>query len=167
MPAQFIFTMRGLRRFHPPDREVLRGINISMFPGAKIGVLGANGAGKSSLLRIMAGEDDGYSGEARLTAGFTVGFLPQEPRLDPSKDVAATVAEGLKEAKALVERYNAICEAMGDPDADFDALLTEQAEVQDRIEAADAWEVDRHLEIAMDALNLPPGDASVANLSGG
>ncbi|HEU5001661.1 MAG TPA: energy-dependent translational throttle protein EttA [Actinomycetota bacterium] len=167
MTAQFIFTMRNLRRVHPPDKEVLRSINISMFPGAKIGVLGANGAGKSSLLRIMAGEDDGYQGEARLTPGFTVGFLPQEPRLDPSKDVAATVAEGLGEAKALVDRYNAICEAMGDPDADFDALLTEQAEVQDRIDAADAWEVDRRLEIAMDALNLPPGDASVATLSGG
>src|ERR671938_367874 len=92
MPAQFIFTMRDLRRFHPPDREVLRGINISMFPGAKIGVLGANGSGKSSLLRIMAGEDDGYTGEARLTPGYTVGYLPQEPRLDPELDVAGNVA---------------------------------------------------------------------------
>src|SRR5438270_14004087 len=99
MPAQFIFTMRDLRRFHPPDREVLKGINISMYPGAKIGVLGANGSGKSSLLRIMAGEDDGFTGEARLTSGFTVGHLAQEPQLDPAKDVLANVAEGVAEAK--------------------------------------------------------------------
>ncbi|HWD71777.1 MAG TPA: energy-dependent translational throttle protein EttA, partial [Actinomycetota bacterium] len=167
MPAQFIFTMRDLRRVHLPDKEVLRGINISMFPGAKIGVLGANGSGKSSLLRIMAGQDDGYTGEARLTSGFSVGFLPQEPRLDPAKDVMGTVAEGVGEAAALVDRYNRVCEAMGDPDADFDKLLAEQAELNDRIEAAGAWELDRTLEVAMDALNLPPGDAPVTNLSGG
>jgi ATP-binding cassette ChvD family protein len=167
MPAQFIFTMRDLRRVHPPDKEVLRGINISMFPGAKIGVLGANGSGKSSLLRIMAGEDDGYTGEARLTSGFSVGFLPQEPRLDPAKDVMGNVAEGVGEAAALLDRYNKVCEAMGDADADFDKLLAEQAELNDRIEAAGAWELDRTLEVAMDALNLPPGDAAVANLSGG
>ncbi|MCW3042884.1 MAG: putative transporter, ATP-binding protein [Actinobacteria bacterium] len=167
MPAQFIFTMRDLRRVHPPDKEVLRGINISMFPGAKIGVLGANGSGKSSLLRIMAGEDDGYTGEARLTSGFSVGFLAQEPRLDPTKDVMGNVAEGVGEAAALLNRYNKVCEAMGDPDADFDKLLAEQAELNDRIEAAGAWELDRTLEVAMDALNVPPGDAAVANLSGG
>ena len=167
MAPQFILTMRDLRRFHPPDREVLRGINISMFPAAKIGVLGANGSGKSSLLRIMAGEDDGYTGEVRLTPGFTVGFLPQEPRLDPAKDVMASVTEGVAEAKALLDRYNAVCEAMGDPDADFDKLLAEQADLQDRVEAADAWDLDRTLEIAMDALNLPPGDAAVTTLSGG
>src|SRR6201987_4419259 len=107
MPAQFIFTMRDLRRVHPPDREVLRGINISMFPGAKIGVLGGNGAGKSSLLRIMAGEDDGSQGEARLTPGFTVGYLPQEPALDPALDVAGNVATGVGEIKAVLDRYNA------------------------------------------------------------
>jgi ATP-binding cassette ChvD family protein len=167
MPARFIFTMRDLRRVHPPDKEVLRGINISMFPGAKIGVLGANGSGKSSLLRIMAGEDDGYTGEARLTSGFSVGFLPQEPQLDPAKDVMGNVAEGVGEAAALVDRYNKVCEAMGDADADFDKLLAEQAELNDRIEAAGAWELDRTLEVAMDALNLPPGDAPVTNLSGG
>ncbi|MEA2500932.1 MAG: energy-dependent translational throttle protein EttA, partial [Actinomycetota bacterium] len=167
MPAQFIFTMRDLRRVHPPDKEVLRGINISMFPGAKIGVLGANGSGKSSLLRIMAGEDDGYTGEARLLSGFSVGFLAQEPQLDPTKDVMGNVAEGVGEAAALLDRYNKVCEAMGDPDADFDKLLAEQAELNDRIEAAGAWELDRTLEVAMDALNLPPGDAAVANLSGG
>src|SRR6195256_1230123 len=167
MPAQFIFTMRDLRRVHPPDNEVLRGINISMFPGAKIGVLGPNGSGKSSLLRIMAGEDDGYTGEARLTSGLWVGFLAEEPQLDPSKDVMGNVAEGVGEAAALLDRYNKVCEAMGDPDADFDKLLAEQAELNDRIEAAGAWELDRTLEVAMDALNVPPGDAAVANLSGG
>jgi ATP-binding cassette ChvD family protein len=167
MPAQFIFTMRDLRRVHPPDKEVLRGINISMFPGAKIGVLGANGSGKSSLLRIMAGEDDGYTGEARLTPGFSVGFLAQEPQLDPTKDVMGNVAEGVGGAAALLDRYNKVCEAMGDPDADFDKLLAEQAELNDRIEAAGAWELDRTLEVAMDALNVPPGDAAVTNLSGG
>ncbi|HET9769239.1 MAG TPA: energy-dependent translational throttle protein EttA [Acidimicrobiia bacterium] len=167
MGPQFIFTMRDLRRFHPPDREVLAGINISMFPGAKIGVLGANGAGKSSLLRIMAGEDDGYTGEARLTPGFTVGMLHQEPVLDEKKDVLGNVTDGMGEQKALLDRYNEVCEAMGDPDADFDKLLTEQAELQDKIDAAGAWDLDRTLEIAMDALRLPPGDADVTALSGG
>src|SRR5439155_10843033 len=118
MAPQFIFTMRDLRRFYPPDREVLSGINISMYPAAKIGVLGANGSGKSSLLKIMAGEDDGYTGEARLTPGFTVGHLAQEPRLDPAKDVLGNVAEAVTEAKTLVERFNQVCDAMGDPDAD-------------------------------------------------
>ncbi len=167
MGPQFIFTMRDLRRFHPPDREVLSGINIAMFPGAKIGVLGANGAGKSSLLTIMAGEDDGYTGEARLTPGFTVGVLHQEPALDPAKDVMGNVAEGAGEAKALLERYQEVCDAMADPEADFDKLLAEQADLSDRIEAAGAWDLERTLEIAMDALRLPPPDASVATLSGG
>ncbi|HVW34232.1 MAG TPA: energy-dependent translational throttle protein EttA [Acidimicrobiia bacterium] len=167
MAPQFIFTMRDLRRFHPPDREVLSGINISMFPAAKIGVLGANGAGKSSLLKIMAGEDDGYTGEARLTPGFSVGFLHQEPVLDPEKDVLGNVTDGMGEQKALLDRYNEVCEAMADPDADFDQLLAEQAELQDKIDAAGAWDLDRTLEIAMDALRLPPGDADVTSLSGG
>src|SRR5436190_14256613 len=167
MPAQFIFTMRDLRRFYPPDREVLSGINISMFPGAKIGVLGANGAGKSSLLRIMAGEDDGYTGEARLTPGFTVGMLHQEPHLDPKKDVLGNVTDGVGEVKALLDRYNEVCEAMGDPEADFDKLLAEQSDLQDRIDAVGAWDLDRTLEIAMDALRLPPGEADVTTLSGG
>ena len=167
MTAQFIFTMRDLRRFYPPDREVLRGINISMFPGAKIGVLGANGSGKSSLLRIMAGLDDGYTGEARLTPGFSVGHLPQEPTLDPSLDVAGNVALGAGPIKAIVDRYNEVCDAMADPEADFDKLLAEQADLQDKIDAANAWDLDRTLEIAMDALRLPPGDAPVETLSGG
>jgi energy-dependent translational throttle protein EttA len=164
---QFIYTMRGLRRFYPPDREVLRGINLSFYPGAKIGVIGANGSGKSSLLRIMAGEDDGFTGEARLTPGFTVGYLPQEPQLDVGKDVAGNVAEGVGEAKALVDRYNEVCAAFGSPDADIDALLAEQADLQTKIDAAGAWELDRTFEIAMDALRLPPGDADVSTLSGG
>ena len=167
MPAQFIYTMRDLRRFHPPDREVLRGISISMFPGAKIGVLGSNGSGKSSLLRIMAGEDDGYQGEARLTPGFTVGHLPQEPHLDPALDVAGNVALGVGEVKAVLDRYNEVCDAMGEPDADLDKLLDEQGDLATRLDAADAWDLDRKLEIAMDALRLPPGDAEVTNLSGG
>jgi sulfate-transporting ATPase len=167
VPAQFIITMRDLRRFYPPDREVLRGINISMFPGAKIGVLGANGAGKSSLLKIMAGEDDGYQGEARLTPGFTVGFLPQEPALYPGLDVAGNVATGAGEIKAVLDRYNEVCEEMASPDADFDKLLEEQGELASRLDAADAWDLERTLEVAMDALRLPPGDADVTTLSGG
>ena len=167
MTAQFIFTMRDLRRFYPPDREVLKGINISMFPGAKIGVLGANGSGKSSLLRIMAGLDDGYSGEARLTPGFTVGYLPQEPLLDSALDVAGNVSLGAGPVKAALDRYNDVCDAMAEPDADLDALLAEQAQLQDKIDAANGWDLERRLEIAMDALRLPPGDAAVDTLSGG
>ena len=167
MAPQFIFTMRDLRRFHPPDREVLRGINLSFYPGAKIGVIGANGSGKSSLLRIMAGEDDGFTGEARLTPGFTVGFLPQEPVLDPAKDVLGNVADGVAETQALLSRFNEVCAAMGEPDADFDKLLAEQAKLQDRIEAVGGWDLERTFEIAMDALRLPPGDSSVTTLSGG
>jgi len=165
--AQFIFTMRDLRRFYPPDREVLKGINISMYPGAKIGVIGSNGAGKSSLLRIMAGEDDGYTGEARLTPGFTRGYLAQEPQLDETKDVLGNVQDGVAATKGLLDRYNEVCDAMGDPDADFDKLLAEQSDLQDKIDAAGAWDLDRTLEIAMDALRLPPPDADVTTLSGG
>jgi sulfate-transporting ATPase len=167
MAPQFIYTMRGLKRFYPPDREVLKGINLSFYPGAKIGVIGSNGSGKSSLLRIMAGEDDGFTGEARLTPGFTVGYLAQEPQLDPTKDVAGNVAEGVSETKQLVDRYNEVCAAFGDPDADIDALLKEQADLQTKIDAAGAWDLERTFEIAMDALRLPPGDANVETLSGG
>jgi ATP-binding cassette ChvD family protein len=167
MPAQYIYTMRDLRRFYPPDREVLKGINLSFYPGAKIGVIGSNGSGKSSLLRIMAGQDDDYAGGARLTAGFTVGYLPQEPQLDPAKDVLGNVTDGVAETKALVDRFNAVCTAMGEPDADFDQLLAEQAELQDKIDAAGAWDLERTLDIAMDALRLPPADADVSTLSGG
>jgi len=167
MAAQYIFTMRDLRRFYPPDREVLKGINLSFYPGAKIGVIGGNGSGKSSLLKIMAGQDDDFAGEARLTPGFTVGFLSQEPELDPTKDVLGNVSDGVGEAKAMVDRYNEVCAAFGDADADFDKLLAEQAELQDKIDAAGAWDLERTFEIAMDALRCPPGDADVATLSGG
>ncbi len=159
--------MRNLRRVVPPDREVLRGINISMYPGAKIGVLGANGAGKSTLLRIMAGQDDGYQGEVRLTPGFSVGYLPQEPDLDPDKTVRENVMDGLGELRGWLTRFDEVCAAMGEPDADFDALLAEQADLQEKIEAANGWEVDRTLDIAMDALRCPPDDADVTKLSGG
>ncbi len=167
MAAQFIFTMRDLRRFYPPDREVLRGINLSFYPGAKIGVIGANGSGKSSLLRIMAGLDDGFSGEARLTPGFSVGYLPQEPQLDPTKSVVENVADGVAHQRDLLARYNEVCASFADPDADFDALLAEQADLQTKIDAAGAWDLDRTLEIAMDALNLPAADSPVTTLSGG
>jgi ATP-binding cassette ChvD family protein len=167
MPAQFIYTMRNLRRFYPPDREVLRGINLSFFPRAKIGVIGANGSGKSSLLRIMASVDDGFTGEARLTPGFSVGFLPQEPQLDPAKDVLGNVSDGIAGTKALVDRFNEVCASFGDPDADLEALLAEQADLQDKIDAAGAWDLERTFEIAMDALRLPPPDMDVTKLSGG
>ncbi|HEV3186887.1 MAG TPA: energy-dependent translational throttle protein EttA, partial [Acidimicrobiales bacterium] len=167
MVAQFIFTMRDLRRFYPPDREVLKGINLSFYPGAKIGVIGANGSGKSSLLRIMAGLDDGFSGEARLTPGFSVGYLSQEPQLDETKDVVGNVADGVAEQRDLLLRFNEVCAAMADPDADFDALLSEQSDLQTKIDAANAWDLERTLEIAMDALRLPAPDAVVSTLSGG
>jgi ATP-binding cassette ChvD family protein len=167
MAHQFILTMRDLRRVHPPDKEVLRGINISMYPGAKIGVLGLNGSGKSTLLRIIAGEDDGYQGECRVTPGFTVGYLPQEPQLDPKKDVLGNVTEGVGETAELLERFEAVCNAMGDADADFDKLLAEQSELQDKIDAVNGWDLERQLDIAMDALRLPPSDADVTKLSGG
>ncbi len=159
--------MHNLRRVHPPDKEVLRGINISMYPAAKIGVLGMNGAGKSTLLRIIAGEDDGYQGECRVTPGFSVGYLPQEPRLDPEKDVLGNVVDGVAHTKGLLDRFEEVCNAMGDADADFDKLLAEQAELQDKIDAVNGWDLDRQLEIAMDALRLPPADADVTKLSGG
>jgi ATP-binding cassette ChvD family protein len=167
MAAQFIFTMRDLRRFYPPDREVLKGINLSFYPGAKIGVIGSNGSGKTSLLRIMAGLDDGFTGEARLTPGFSVGYLSQEPQLDPTKDVVGNVADGVAEQRDLLAKFNAVCAAMADPDADFDVLLAEQADLQTKIDAVNAWDLERTLEIAMDALRLPPADADVTKLSGG
>ena len=159
--------MHKCSRFYPPDREVLKDISLSFFPGAKIGVLGMNGAGKSSLLKIMAGLDDGYSGEARLTPPFTVGYLPQEPALDISKSVLGNVMDGVGEIAALLERYDNVLAAWSDPEADFDKLGVEQADLEGKIEAAGAWDLQRMVEIAMDALRLPPGDAEVLNLSGG
>ncbi|MEY2473632.1 MAG: energy-dependent translational throttle protein EttA [Actinomycetota bacterium] len=167
MAHEFIYTMQKVSRVHPPDKQVLTDIYLSFYPGAKIGVLGSNGAGKSSLLKIMAGLDDGYSGEARLTKGFTVGFLQQEPQLDPDKDVQGNVADGVGETMALLKQFNDVCEAMGDPDADFDALLEKQGKLQDQIDAIHGWDIERTLDIAMDALRLPPGDSPVTHLSGG
>src|SRR5438445_9607329 len=169
MPSQYIFTMKDLRKVYPPDREVLRGIWRSFFPGAKIGVLGANGAGKSTLLRIMAGVEREFSGEAFPAEGTTTGYLPQEPQLDPAKDVLAKVMQGVAEPRALLARFEEVSAALGEPmdDDAMEKLLAEQAALQDRIDAANAWELERTVEIAMDALRLPPGDADVATLSGG
>ncbi len=165
--AEFIYTTYKLGRFHPPDRQVLENISLSFFPGAKIGVIGPNGAGKSSLLRIMAGIDDGYTGEARLSPGFTVGHLPQEPQLDPSKDVLGNVMDGVAAVRDLLERYNDVMAMWGDPDADYEKVGTLQAELEDKINASGAWDLERNVEIAMDALRCPPNDAGVATLSGG
>ena len=167
MSAQFIFTMHRVGRFHPPDRDVLKDISLSFYPGAKIGVLGANGAGKSSLLRIMAGIDEGFTGEARLTDGFTVGFLEQEPTLDTSRDVQDNVMDGVGEIADLLTRYEGVLAGWSDPDADYDQLGADQADLEKKIEAAGAWDLQRTIEIAMDALRLPPGDAAIDSLSGG
>jgi sulfate-transporting ATPase len=167
MPAEFIYTTYKLARHYPPDRTVLEDISLSFYPGAKIGVIGPNGAGKSSLLRIMAGLDDGYTGEARLTPGFSVGYLEQEPTLDPAKDVKGNVMDGVKVVQDLLERYNAVMARWSEPDADYEAIGAEQAELEDRINATGAWEIERNVEIAMDALRCPPDDADVTRLSGG
>jgi energy-dependent translational throttle protein EttA len=167
MPAEFIYTAYKLARHYPPDRTVLEDISISFYPGAKIGVIGPNGAGKSSLLRIMAGLDDGYTGEARLTPGFTVGYLSQEPQLDPTKDVKANVLDGVREVQALIDQYNAVMAKWSDPDADYEAVGAEQSALEDRINAVGAWDIERNVEIAMDALRCPPDDADVTTLSGG
>src|SRR5260221_6046330 len=167
MPAEFIYTTYKLARHSPPDRTVLENISLSFFPGAKIGVIGPNGAGKSSLLRIMAGLDDGFMGEARLTPGFTVGYLSQEPELDPTKDVKGNVLDGVHEVQTLIDQYNAVMAKWADPDADYDAIGVEQAALEDKIAAADAWNLERNVDIAMDALRCPPDDADVTKISGG
>jgi ATP-binding cassette ChvD family protein len=167
MSAQFIFTMRRVSRFHPPDKEVLKDITLAFYPGAKIGVLGPNGAGKSSLLRIMAGVDDGYTGDARLTPGFSVGMLEQEPQLDGAKDVQANVMDGVGQVAALLAEYDEVMSGWADPDADYEKLGARQADLEARIDAAGAWDLQRTVDVAMDALRLPPGDADVTTLSGG
>jgi len=164
---EFIYTCYKLARHYPPDRTVLENISLSFYPGAKIGVLGANGAGKSSLLRIMAGLDDGFTGEARLTPGFSVGYLAQEPQLDPAKDVLGNVMDGVGPVRDLLDRYNEVMVMWGDPDADYEKVGALQAELEDKIAAADAWSLERNVEIAMDALRCPPNDADVTSLSGG
>ena len=169
MAQQFIFTMKDLRKVYPPNREVLKGIRLSFLPGAKIGVLGANGAGKSTVLKIMAGIEKEFSGEAFPAAGTRVGYLSQEPALDQRKNVLGNVEEGVAEIRAVLQQFEAVSTKMAEPmsDEEMTKLLDEQARLQDRIEAANAWELDHSLEIAMDALRLPPPDADVATLSGG
>jgi sulfate-transporting ATPase len=167
MAHEFIYTCYKLARHYPPDRTVLENISLSFYPGAKIGVIGGNGAGKSSLLRIMAGLDDGYSGEARLTPGFTVGYLAQEPQLDSSKDVKGNVMDGVAEVQGYIDQYNEVMAMWADPDADYDKVGALQAELEDKIAATDAWSLERNVEIAMDALRCPPDDADVTTLSGG
>ncbi len=167
--AQYIFTMNGVGKVVPPQKYILKDIYLSFYPGAKIGVLGLNGAGKSTLLRIMAGVDKDIVGEARPQPGIKIGYLPQEPHLDPEKDVRGNVEMGVAETKALLERFNDISMKFSEPldDNEMNALLEEQSELQNKIEAVGAWELDRKLEIAADALRLPPWDADVTKLSGG
>jgi energy-dependent translational throttle protein EttA len=167
--AQYVYTMNGVGKVVPPQRQILKDIYLNFFPGAKIGVLGYNGSGKSTLLRIMAGVDKEHLGEARPQPGIKIGYLPQEPQLDPAKNVKGNVEDGIGELKTLVDRFNEVSMKFAEPmsDEEMTALLDEQAKLQDRIEAAGAWELDRKLEIAADALRLPPWDADVNKLSGG
>jgi ATP-binding cassette ChvD family protein len=169
MAPQFIYVMKDLRKVVPPSRVILDGIWLSFYPGAKIGVLGPNGAGKSSLLRIMAGLDPDFQGEAWPAAGTRIGYLPQEPQLDPSKDVRGNVEEAVRETRDLLHRFEEISMRFAEPmsDDEMQKLLDEQAKVQERIDTTNAWELDRTIEIAMDALRLPPADADVTTLSGG
>jgi ATP-binding cassette ChvD family protein len=165
--ADYVFTMYRADKFYGPERQVLANISLSFLPGAKIGVLGPNGAGKSTLLRIMAGLEEPSSGLAELAPGATVGMLAQEPELDPARNVRENVEDGVRELRDLLDRFNAISAQFAEPDADFDALLAEQAKVQDQIDRADAWNLEATLDRAMDALRLPDGDRDVTTLSGG
>jgi ATP-binding cassette ChvD family protein len=169
MAGEYAFVMKDLRKVVPPKREILRGIYLSFFHGAKIGVLGVNGSGKSSLLRIMAGVDDDFLGEAFPAEGLRIGFLPQEPALDSAKDVLGNVEEGVADTRALLTRFEEVSARLGEPltDDEMERLLEEQARLQDRIDAVNAWDLDRTVEMAMDALRVPPGDADVAKISGG
>ncbi len=164
---KIIFSMVGVSKFHKPRKQVLKDIYLSFFYGAKIGVLGLNGAGKSTLLRIIAGLDQEYEGKISAEKGITFGYLPQEPELDPSKTVKEIVQEGVQETVDLLAEYEAINEKFADPEADFDALIAKQAKLQEKIDAAGAWDLDSQLQVAMDALRCPPGDSPVTNLSGG
>jgi ATP-binding cassette ChvD family protein len=169
MAGEYIFTMRDLRKVVPPSREILKGIYLAFYPGAKIGVLGANGAGKSSLLRIMAGVDKDFIGEAKPLAGTRIGYLPQEPQLDAAKDVRGNVEEGVRELRQLLDDFNTISARFTEPmsDDEMNRLLEKQGRLQDQIDHLGVWDLDHKLDIAMDALRLPPGDASVSTLSGG
>ena len=165
--AEFIYTMHKVSRFYPPDKEILKDISLSFFPGVKIGVIGHNGSGKSSLLKIMAGLDEEYSGQARLSPGYTVGFLPQEPQLDESKDVRGNIMDGVANVAALQEEYDALLASYADPDADYEKIGARQAELEAKMAASGVDDLDRTIDIAMDALRTPPGDADVRVLSGG
>src|SRR5688572_16678607 len=166
---QFIYTMKGLGKVHPPDIKVLEDIWLSFYFGAKIGVLGLNGAGKSSLLKVMAGEDTRFIGEAFPADGISIGFLQQEPRLDAAKTVLGNVEEGVAPVKALLTRYDEVNEKLGEDlsPEEMEKVLDEQSRIQDKIDASNAWDLDSRLELAMDALRLPPADADVKTLSGG
>ncbi len=169
MAGEYIFTMQDLRKVVPPSREILKGIYLAFYPGAKIGVLGSNGAGKSTLLRIMAGVDKDFLGEARPLPGIKIGYLPQEPLLDPEKDVRGNVMEGVKEQQALLDQFNAISAQFAEPmdDDQMNRLLEKQGNLQERIDNLGLWELDHKIDLAMDALRLPPGDADVSKISGG
>jgi ATP-binding cassette ChvD family protein len=162
-----IFSMVGVSKTYPPQKQVLKNIYLSFFYGAKIGIIGLNGSGKSSLLKIIAGIDKDYQGEVVFSPGYSVGYLEQEPKLDPSKTVIEVVREGVQPIMDMLAEFDKVNEAFGDPDADFDALLARQAELQDKLDAADAWNIDSKLERAMDALQCPPDDQNVETLSGG
>src|SRR5215467_6479639 len=167
--SDYVFTMYRADKYYGPDRQVLANISLSFLPGAKIGVLGPNGAGKSTLLRIMAGEERDFSGEASAAEGARVGYLPQEPGLDAGKDVFGNIIEGLAETKALLDRFEAVSARFAEDlsPAEMEALIAEQGELQEKIDQAEAWELDRTVEIAMDALRCPPGDVDITTLSGG
>jgi sulfate-transporting ATPase len=169
MAGEYAFVMKDLRKVVPPKREILRGIYLSFFHGAKIGVIGANGSGKSTLLRIMAGVDSDFLGEAFPAKGLRIGYLPQEPQLDPGKDVRGNVEEGVAEIRALLGRFEDVSTRLAEPmdDAAMEKLLEEQARLQDQIDAVNAWDLDHTVELAMDALRVPPGDMDVSNISGG
>ena len=169
MAGEYVFVMKDLRKVVPPKREILRGIYLSFYPGAKIGVLGANGAGKSTLLRIMAGVDDDFMGEARPAERLRIGYLPQEPQLDASKDVRGNVEEGVAETRALLTRFETVSARLGEnlKPAEMDKLLEEQGRLQDQIDAVNAWDLDHTVDMAMDALRVPPGETQVSTLSGG
>jgi sulfate-transporting ATPase len=169
MAGEYIFTMRDLRKVVPPSREILKGIYLAFYPGAKIGVLGSNGAGKSTVLRIMAGVDKDFLGEARPLPGIKIGYLPQEPQLDPTRDVRGNVIEGVKDQQALLDQFNEISARFAEPmdDEAMNRLLEKQGNLQERIDALGLWELDHKIDMAMDALRLPPGEADVAKISGG
>ena len=164
---QYIYVMKGLSKSYPGGKEVLKDIWLSFYPGAKIGVLGVNGAGKTTLMKIMAGLDTDFSGEAWAADGVKVGYLPQEPTLNPNKNVIDNIMDGVAETRDLLKRFEEVNAAFAEPDADMDALLAEQAELQEKIDALGAWDLERKIEVAMDALRCPPPDADVTKLSGG